>query len=241
MTQGEFCARLRKSLRRATDTEWQSVRREFVGHIEDRAEDFKRAGFPPEEAQERAVAAMGEPEEIGQALNAQLSPFWLIVSRVSTVCIVLLCFGLLASLTGFFRVYENLQARFAPGGGFRGPEAGYVRQEVDARMSLRSGDILRVYWVDVDPKEGLAEIRYCLYDENLLGYVADNVDVFIQAQAPDGTWDKYSGGGQGSAGVLYWGLSDVPVERGQEYIPLRYDRFGDHLTLDVPLDWEAIA
>ena len=139
MTRGEFCARVRKHLKRATDAEWQSIRREILGHVEDRMEDFQRSGLDQGAAEVRAVAAMGEPEEIGDALNRQLSPFWLVLSRVSTACIALLCCGLVLSLpVSFARVFDNLQARLAPGSGFRGPEEGYVRQEVDVRLSIRS-------------------------------------------------------------------------------------------------------
>lgn len=237
MTRGEFCARVRKHLKRATDAEWQSIRREILGHVEDRVEDFQRSGFDPAEAEARAVAAMGEPEEIGDALNRQLSPFWLVLSRVSTACIALLCCGLVLSLpVSFARVFDNLQARLAPGSGFRGPEEGYVRQEVDVRLSIRS-DVLRVYWVDLSADKGLAEVHYCLYDKNPLGDTANNIDNYIQVREPDGTWGRYPGGGQGSGAVWYLDLSDVPVERGQETITLRYDRFGDHLTLEIPLDW----
>lgn len=237
MTRGEFCVRVRKHLKRATDAEWESIRREILGHVEDRMEDFQRSGFDQGAAEVRAVAAMGEPEEIGDALNRQLSPFWLVLSRVSTACIALLCCGLVLSLpVGFARVFDNLQARLAPGSGFRGPEEGYVRQEVDVRLSIRS-DVLRVYWVDLSADKGLAEVHYCLYDKNPLGDTANNIDNYIQVREPDGSWGRYIGGGQGSAGVWYLELSGVPVERGQETITLRYDRFGDHLTLDIPLDW----
>lgn len=237
MTRGEFCARVRKHLKRATDAEWESIRREILGHVEDRMEDFQRSGFDQEAAEIRAVAAMGEPEEIGDALNRQLSPFWLVLSRVSTACIALLCCGLVLSLpVGFARVFDNLQARLAPGSGFRGPEEGYIRQEVDVRLSIRS-DVLRVYWVDLSADKGLAEVHYCLYDKNPLGDTANNIDNYIQVREPDGSWGRYIGGGQGSAGVWYLELSGVPVERGQETITLRYDRFGDHLTLEIPLDW----
>ena len=237
MTRREFCARVRKHLKRATDAEWESIRREILGHVEDRMEDFQRSGFDQEAAEIRAVAAMGEPEEIGDALNRQLSPFWLVLSRVSTACIALLCCGLVLSLpVGFARVFDNLQARLAPGSGFRGPEEGYIRQEVDVRLSIRS-DVLRVYWVDLSADKGLAEVHYCLYDKNPLGDTANNIDNYIQVREPNGSWGRYIGGGQGSAGVWYLELSGVPVERGQETITLRYDRFGDHLTLEIPLDW----
>lgn len=237
MTRGEFCARVRKHLKRATDAEWQSIRREILGHVEDRMEDFQRSGLDQGAAEVRAVAAMGEPEEIGDALNRQLSPFWLVLSRVSTACIALLCCGLVLSLpVSFARVFDNLQARLAPGSGFRGPEEGYVRQEVDVRLSIRS-DVLRVYWVDLSAEKGLAEVHYCLYDKNPLGDTANNIDNYIQVREPDGTWGRYPGGGQGSGAVWYLNLSRVPVERGQETITLRYDRFGDHLTLEIPLDW----
>jgi hypothetical protein len=234
----EFFARVGKCLDRATPAEQENIRSELAAHLEDHAAALEQAGYDPKEARSRAVAAMGEPEEIGRTLNAQLSVFWLVVSRISTVWIALLCLGLVGSLSVGYRVFQNVQARFDPGSGFRGPGEGYVRQKVDVQGAAGS-DILRVYWVDLSEGKALAEVHFCIYDENPFGRAANGTENSIRAQAPDGTWNRYGGGGQGSDGAWYWRLSDIPVEPGQTSLALRYDRFGEHMILTIPLEWEA--
>ncbi|MGE9971779.1 permease prefix domain 1-containing protein [Candidatus Pseudoscillospira sp. SGI.172] len=238
MEREEFCRRVIWQMKRATLREQDWVKAELMGHLEDHADALEQAGYDPEEARSRAVAAMGEPEEIGRALNAQLSVFWLLLSRISTVCIMLLCLGLVGSLSAGYRVFQNVQARVDPGSGLHGPGEGYVRQKVDVRGAAGS-DILRVYWVDLSEEEALAEVHFCIYDENPFGRAANGTENSIRARAPDGTWNRYGGGGQGSDGAWYWRLSDIPVEPGQTSLALRYDRFGEHMPLTIPLEWEA--
>ena len=48
--------------------------RELSDHIEDQRSAFEAQGLPPEEALNRAVAEMGDPEEVGDALNALHRP-----------------------------------------------------------------------------------------------------------------------------------------------------------------------
>ncbi len=241
MTGEEFCACLRANLPRATDKEWQAIRREVTDHMEDHAALLAEGGFPLEEAQSRAVESMGAPEEMGRALNAQLSTVWLVVSRVSMVCIVLLCWALLTSLpTG--RVGDSLEARWAPersGNGLK-PHEGYVSQPVDVRMEVKS-DILRVYRVGVNPDTLKAEVALCVYDQSPLGYVDHGMTDALQAQAPDGTWARFGGGAGGNAGAWYAQMSNIPVEQGQEVLRLRYDRYGENFTLEIPLIWEEVA
>ena len=53
---------------------WRGVRAELTAHLEDRAEALKARGVPPEEAEEQAVAAMGDPKRLGKALHKEHWP-----------------------------------------------------------------------------------------------------------------------------------------------------------------------
>ena len=71
-----------------------AVRAELAAHLEDKRADLQRI-FPdlsPEEAEVRALAAMGDPEELGREL-ANIHRPWLgylwVASRVLCVCMVL--------------------------------------------------------------------------------------------------------------------------------------------------------
>ena len=52
----------------------RGVRAELTAHLEDRAEALKARGVPPEEAEEQAVAAMGDPKRLGKALHKEHWP-----------------------------------------------------------------------------------------------------------------------------------------------------------------------
>lgn len=56
--------------------------RELAGHIEDRQAELEAAGLPPNEAEARAVAAMGDPVEIGRALDRLYDSRWYTLLRV---------------------------------------------------------------------------------------------------------------------------------------------------------------
>ena len=49
---------------------------ELRAHLEDRAAMLEEHGFPPEDAAARAAASMGDPAEIGAALDQEHSPLW---------------------------------------------------------------------------------------------------------------------------------------------------------------------
>ena len=71
---GEFiaavCAKVRFTPAR------EKIAEELRAHLEDRAAMLTEHGVSPEDAAARAVAAMGDPEEIGAALDREHSPFW---------------------------------------------------------------------------------------------------------------------------------------------------------------------
>ena len=54
----------------------KQIAAELQAHIEDRAAMLEAHGVAPEDAAARAVASMGDPEEIGVALDKEHSPFW---------------------------------------------------------------------------------------------------------------------------------------------------------------------
>ena len=54
----------------------KQIAAELQAHIEDRAAMLEAHGVAPEDAAARAVASMGDPEEIGAALDREHSPFW---------------------------------------------------------------------------------------------------------------------------------------------------------------------
>ena len=81
MDRRQFCDTVTRQLR----CRWEapSVRQELSDHIQDHMDALLSGGMDREEAEEAAVAAMGDPEELGKALDALHSPWpW----RISLLC-----------------------------------------------------------------------------------------------------------------------------------------------------------
>ena len=97
---GEFvdavCAKVRFKPAR------KQIAAELRAHLEDRAAMLEEHGVPPEDAAARAAASMGDPEEIGAALNREHSPFWGRASRVTLVLAALPLLLFLASGMYYF-------------------------------------------------------------------------------------------------------------------------------------------
>ncbi len=79
----------------------ESIRREMSDHIEDRMQDYIYGGYGREEAAEKAVAGMGDPEVIGRQLNEIRRPR----KDYALPAVVLLCVaaGLMVSFLSGFR------------------------------------------------------------------------------------------------------------------------------------------
>ena len=63
----EFCGRVCRRVRFRPDR--AAITAELTAHLEDHMDALVARGFPPETAARQAVAAMGDPEEIGQELD----------------------------------------------------------------------------------------------------------------------------------------------------------------------------
>ena len=68
----EFCGRVCRRVRFRPDR--AAITAELTAHLEDHMDALVARGFPPETAARQAVAAMGDPEEIGKELDKSHSP-----------------------------------------------------------------------------------------------------------------------------------------------------------------------
>ena len=102
------------NLRRVTPDERAAIREELDGHIEDHICDLLELGYDEKLAEERAMAAMGDPEEVGRELDKQYPLRWLVLGRAALVLTVVLC---IQALTGFgilFHARDSVMARLVP-------------------------------------------------------------------------------------------------------------------------------
>ena len=85
----KWCRQVMEQIRFKPDRD--KIWDELVAHIEDRTEEMKSRGFIQEEAEARAVTAMGDPTEVGKQLDAVHKPWlgWLWIASKVLVIITL--------------------------------------------------------------------------------------------------------------------------------------------------------
>lgn len=89
--------------------------RSWTPHIEDHIAALRELDYPPELAEERALAAMGDPTEVGRELNAcYQSWFWVILGRAAAVVTAVLCILALLHVGLLGMVAESISARIYP-------------------------------------------------------------------------------------------------------------------------------
>ena len=115
MDRRQYTDRVLTSLRRVTAKEREAIRQELDGHMEDHMESLRELGYDEELAEERTIAAMGDPAEVGRELNRQYPFRWLVIGRAAMVLTLL--FALLVALPAWNKagdVVNNLWCRFYP-------------------------------------------------------------------------------------------------------------------------------
>jgi len=127
MYRHQFCELVTGQLR----CKWEapSVRQELSDHIQDHQAALMAEGMDRDQAEEAAVAAMGDPEELGKALDALHSPWpWRIYHAARTAAFVLL-------VLAFFLGFDVLLGNGGSGAVFWG-DAGYTLPEQDPQSLL---------------------------------------------------------------------------------------------------------
>lgn len=125
MTFEEYCRAVSAHIRFKPDR--GAVEAELLAHLEDRREALAARGVPEEEAEARAVAAMGDPAETGKALDKCHSPWlgwaYVVVHRLAwtlgviTLLTVLLGLGAQANQLSQFDLLPDAAACMAASGG----------------------------------------------------------------------------------------------------------------------------
>ena len=111
----DFCTQVCEHVRFSPDR--AAITAELTAHLEDHMDALVARGFPPETAARQAVAAMGDPEEIGKELDKSHSPFlgWFqICFRVAVWGLAVLV--LLFTLPQVGAIAEDLAAPLQDGG-----------------------------------------------------------------------------------------------------------------------------
>ena len=105
---GRWCDTVTRQVRFRPDR--GAIQRELTAHYQDHVRDLERVGYDWKLAEQRALAAMGDPEEIGRALDRVHKPWlgWLwIASRAVLALTVVACLLSLPGTGSFFHMMKN--------------------------------------------------------------------------------------------------------------------------------------
>lgn len=156
MDRRQYTDRVLTSLRRVTAKEREAIRQELDGHMEDHMESLRELGYDEELAEERTIAAMGDPAEVGRELNRQYPFRWLVVKCGAILMALLLVLAMAPTL--FQRVpgaLSSLQARWLP------------KTALDISQVRDDFDPLGVPAVDVRAEAVVRDVHFRVYQ---LGY-----------------------------------------------------------------------
>lgn len=230
-----FCDRVCSYIDHATEKEKKQIHKELSDHIEDHAQALIELGRTPEEAQAAAIVAMGDPEEIGREMNRQYPLLWLALSRASAVVAILLALTLLSPLRdAYYRLSDHFEAKNRPMEMVQGYE-----NPIDIRVELPYNDIAYFFASDIEcfADEYRANIGLIIYDESPFGRVSrDALDFRLELE--DGFFLPSGGAFKGYA-VQHKRIT-VAVEKYQESVELCYDRLGNEIWVEIPLNWEGV-
>ena len=237
-------------LRHVTGRERDAIREEIDGHIEDHMVDLLELGYEPELAEERTLAAMGDPKEVGWELNKQYTGWgWVLLGRAAKVGTVLLllpvCLGLLLD-GGWLRCIEG---RFHP------PEMdvwglSQVESTLDVEIRQQVGDdelwvykvlLGRGYDEQTDTWQDLAAIQAVAYDRIPFGIVASWLLDGMTLTDQRGQKEGWCGIPTQYDSRLVYLEGTVEVQPGDTYVTLHCDRYGQEFSIDIPLPEEGTA
>ena len=237
MTREEYCGQVLSQLRRVTGDEQESIRAELDAHMEDHICALRDLGYDEQLAEERTLALMGDPVEVGKDLSRIYTGWgWVLLSRAAVVLTVVLCIQALLGLGVLSGLLWSIQARTVPD---------EIHSDYTAAATLRpdiripvGNDVLRVYRVSVGTEDGIwaAEVATVAYDRIPGGVVSGQLldNMVLEDQRGLAPEHGLGGGGKGNFGADY-SLDYLPVEPGDTFLTLRYDRLGEHVAVEIPL------
>ena len=234
MKRNEYTERVLAAMHRVTASERDAICTELDGHIEDRIEALLELGYEPELAEERVMARMGDPEEVGRELDKQYPLFWLIAERVLKTLVCVLAVVLIFDTLTMYSVWGSLRARVEPHEYAGVHQLKYMNLELDIRREIGS-DILHIYGSGTN-EDGEIHVLYYWYDQDLLGYVTGEG---VELEDCRGA-EVLGGGGWSRSSRLSSHDRRGTVQYGDPYVTVVVERFGERHEVQVPLKWEEV-
>ena len=237
MTREEYTNTVLAQLRRVTEDERRAIRAELDGHVEDHMEALRELGCEEAEAEARALERMGDPAEVGRALNKVYTGWvWVLLSRAAILLTVVLCIQAVLGIGILSNLLWSIQARTVPDE-IHSDYSAEATVRPDIRIPI-GNDVLRVYRVSLVEREDgpAAEVAMVAYDRIpggvVSGQLLHNVELADQRGAVP---DRDTGGGGKGCLTAEFTLRYVPVREGDTSITLTYDRLGETAEVTIPL------
>ncbi|MBQ2926043.1 MAG: hypothetical protein IJE03_04370 [Ruminiclostridium sp.] len=238
----EYTHAVAQYVRHATGKEKAALRKELNDHMADHAQALLDGGFPEDHAYRVAVEAMGDPAEVGKALNREYPLRWLVLSRLFLVLALLTTGLLLQVFPG--GLYNSMIARTDPvHSGFHSANLNEDQLTyTDIKAEFPNGDVLWIYatavtWDDTDGYTG--HIYTSSYNRNPLR--DPQYGTYALTYTLKGSQEEFleSSSGGSSYGAAYMRQAFDGLPYGSTLVG-RFDRYGTTFTVEIPLPWEEV-
>lgn len=234
-----FCSAVTDMVCNATRQEKAAIRRELAEHLEDHAAYLMEQGASKETAATAAVAAMGDPAEIGRTINQKYPRRWRILypfcKTLAILCIVLAMYPFL--FVGIFPqlgdIWESVQAKH-----YVSDDEGVL--PMDAEIAV-GNQVLRLYGVKYDLyfNEPELVLYFLTYDRIPWHNASENLITLLEISDGDGNplpSNCYHYLTQ--TAPVYYEKIDVLIDAPPEELILNYhsrgQSFSRRVTIPIP-------
>ena len=244
MTPNDYTNAVCACLRHATAKEKQAVAQELQDHLDDHAAALVEAGWDPEQAQAHALEAMGEAQEVGQALDREFPLRWLVLSLVLLVLAVLAAIVLLLPIPGrLVSAWNSLAARADPSHLYPPTQDSSVSAyPLDVHFSLPNGDQIALYAVTLTEAWNgtyTAQIYGLRYHQNPFRKPNSNNVTYTLGDI-DASINFASRTTSVRPGVTFWSDSIGPLHPG-DTLTAHVSLIQQEISVPVLFPWEEVT
>ncbi len=237
MTRREYTDTVLSALRRVTEDERRAIRSEIDGHMEDHICALLDLGYDESLAEERTMALMGDPAEVGRELNRQYTGWgWVLLSRAAVALTIVLCIQSLMGVGMLYMFWRSVAARLLPEEP-RWTCTVAAETAPDVRISV-GNDVLRIYRTAVGQREGetVAGLAMTVYDRIPGGVASERLVANLRLEDQRGDVPEFPmGGGEVGTVTAWYTTCYLPIQPGDSHVTLRYERFGEEIAVEIPL------
>ena len=188
---------------------------------------------------------MGDPGEVGRALNRQYPFRWLVAARTAMALTIAAVLLMGSGLLGFLsNTGDNLRAQFCPetlaAVEYHSDHLDAVK-ELDLRAELEDVTV-RVYQAGLTNASGggMAYVALSCWNDNPFVEPPELINTFGWEEVLRITGSSCGLPPSGGTGSKWTFVYEVPVNYG-DTVEITYERWGRSFRLSVPLPWEEDA